>query len=560
MWWLELAFAGTEQVVARDGVGLATDVWVPAGEGPFPTILRRTPYGRGIDAATVQQVNALGYALVTQDVRGRGGSAGAFVPFFDDATDGADTIAWIRAQSWSNGRIGTWGNSAEAITQVLAAGEGPEGLACMHLGVVTDDVRSSVWRGGAWRTDLGTNWLTELDAAGAITEFKANELDSPVWDSTRLDATERARVDVPAFFFTGYFDVFEGEGVPAWQALRAEADPSARDQQYLLLGPWTHGGMLSTMQGEVSFPADSQYNAYVVELAGWLNWCLQDGPPPAYSRVRYYVSKFADAGPTATGEWRNADDWPPASTPERLWLGDGTLGSSRGGSTEIPVDPADPVPSVGGGNLTTAAGIFDQSDVDARPDVAVFTSAPASEAAEIVGFASASVWASSTGTDGDVIVRVEVVTPGGESWLIADGVRRGRFRTSEAELEPLDPGVPALFDVDLGPVAWTLPAGHALRVAISGTLAPRYEPNPGVAEALADDPPFTPSTLTIWHDDDHPSAISVPMTRGTLGGEAVVDDLVDCCKQDEPGCGCASVHPGSTWVVLALALLRRRRG
>jgi putative CocE/NonD family hydrolase len=85
-----------ELVPMRDGTELATDVWLPDELAvPMPVLLRRTPYGRAFDAATARLIVALGYALVSQDVRGRGDSDGAFSPFRDDAQDGFDTIAWI---------------------------------------------------------------------------------------------------------------------------------------------------------------------------------------------------------------------------------------------------------------------------------------------------------------------------------------------------------------------------------------------------------------------------------------------------------------------------------
>lgn len=566
MFWMSLAFGGTEMIAMSDGTELATDVWVPAGDGPFPTILRRTPYGRAIDSGTVAQLNLLGYAVVTQDVRGRGRSEGSFLPFFNDAKDGTDTLAWIVAQPWSNGKVGGWGASAEAVVQLMAAGEGPEGLSCMHLGVPSPDVRASVWRGGAWRTDLGTNWLEDLGAADVADAMKEMEVDGTIWDSSRLSDDEYAKIDVPSVTFTGYMDIFESEVIPGYGKLRTLTDPAVRDQQYLVLGPWTHGGAYSTTQGEVRFPDDSQYTTYIAELVGFFNWCLKDGAAPAYAPVRYYVATFADSGATATGEWRDADSWPPDSTPESLYLGDGLSGTPSDGETPIPVDPADPVPSVGGGNLSTAAGIYDQSDVDAREDVAVFATAPATEPVEIVGQASARIWASSATTDADVIVRVEIVAADGAAWLVADGIRRGRFVGGEDAIVPLEPGVPVEFDVDLGPMGWTLAPGQSLRIAVSGTLSPRYEPNPSTAVALADDPVPVPTTLTIVHDADHPSTITLPIVSGTLGGVVIGEgddtDTVDCCKQDggiEGGCGCQTGAGGGAWIALVAIALGRRR-
>ena len=96
-------------VPMRDGIRLATDVYLPGGTGPWPTIVARTPYGR----FALGDLNNLGYAVVTQDMRGYGGSEGERRPFetdgWGDERDGYDTLEWVVNQSWCNGRIGTWG-------------------------------------------------------------------------------------------------------------------------------------------------------------------------------------------------------------------------------------------------------------------------------------------------------------------------------------------------------------------------------------------------------------------------------------------------------------------
>jgi hypothetical protein len=118
-----------------DGTKLVSDHYYPAGHGPWPTLLMRQPYGRDI-ASTVVYAHPVwfarhGYHVAIQDVRGRGGSGGAFYPFRHEARDGAETIAWLRTHSACNGRIGMYGFSYHGATQLLAAAEQPEGLQCI---------------------------------------------------------------------------------------------------------------------------------------------------------------------------------------------------------------------------------------------------------------------------------------------------------------------------------------------------------------------------------------------------------------------------------------------
>ncbi len=548
----------TVRVPMRDGTELATDVWTLPGTGARPVLLRRTPYGRVIDMGVVNGLLAAGYVLVSQDVRGRGESDGVFSPFRDDAHDGADTIAWAAAQPWSNGRVGTFGGSAEGIVQLMAAGEGPPALECMHVMVATGDLYESLYRGGAWRTELGTAWLEGLGEPEALVEFRAHETLDAFWDPARLDEAEAARA--PAMLLVGgFYDIFALGAPRTFRAL----DDASDEPRYLVLGPWTHGGVASTTQGELTYPMSATYEAYITDLAAYFAWCLQDGPQPTWPAVRYYVSELADDGASASGEWREATTWPPPSAPVELRLHeDGTLRASApardGAPASLGVDPTDPVPSIGGGNLTTAAGPHDQRAIDARADVLVATTPIASEPVEIIGDLRARVFASSATTDADVIVRLEQVTPSGRVLALADGVRRGRFVGGYDAIRPLTPDEPTTFELELGPIAIVLPAGHALRVAISGTSAPRYEPNPGVADPIASATP-QPTTLTIYRDAMFPSAITLPIARGTPPGAS--DATPDAGLADggtEPpsgGCGCRAARRSSAPIALLVGVL-----
>ena len=611
----------TVQVPMGDGVSLATDVWRNSGDtAAHPVILRRTPYGRAVDSGFAGDVVGAGYVLVSQDVRGRGGSGGTFLPFFDDAVDGPATMAWIAKQSWSNGQVGTYGASAEGIVQFMAMKAAPAQLRCVNVAVPTDDVYTGIYPGGAWRTDLTTNWLAGLGAAGVIATWKSHEVHDGYWDAATLSTGEMASVDYPVFVTGGMFDVFSPDEIREFAYLRGHVAASSRGDVFLILGPWTHTGAAGTVQGQLAFPADAAYLDYATDFVAYFGWCLGGGPRPTYPAVRYYLTEVSDsiaapdagsldAAPpgasadggippllAATGEWRTGDVWPPPeSQPVVFYLqGDDTLSgaapSAGAASIALPLDPADPAPSVGGGNLTTPPGPFDQAAVDRRPDVRALATAPVTSEVEVIGSPRAFVWASSATTDVDVVVRAEVLTPAGRAIAVTDGVKRGRFVQGFDAVRPLVPGQPTLFEVDLGPMAVRLPAGFALRFAFSGASAPRYEPNPNVAEPLASLPATVATTLTLYRDEAHPSRIEIPVAAGTLPGtvdggvqpgdgglasDATID--VDAPAEGDAsgtagagtrgaaGCGCrtapSSARSGS--IVAALALLafgtRRRR-
>ncbi len=143
------AAARTELVVMRDGVKLATDLYLPEGSGPWPVILARTPYNKAMGAGIGADGIKRGYAIVMQDCRGRFASEGANLPFHADHMDGPDTMTWLLAQPWCNGKVGTWGGSAGAITQLLLVGrDGPQ-PDCQHLTVGAPDLFAGMYPGGA---------------------------------------------------------------------------------------------------------------------------------------------------------------------------------------------------------------------------------------------------------------------------------------------------------------------------------------------------------------------------------------------------------------------------
>src|SRR6201996_7228995 len=155
-----------------DGVRLVSDHYYPAGDGSWPTLLMRQPYGRDI-ASTVVYAHPIwfarqGYNVVIQDVRGRGDSEGEFYPFRNEGKDGADTIQWLRTRPESNGRIGMYGFSYQGMTQFLAAAEQPEGLVCIAPGMAAHDLYHGwFYNNGALRLASSLGWGLQLLKADA---------------------------------------------------------------------------------------------------------------------------------------------------------------------------------------------------------------------------------------------------------------------------------------------------------------------------------------------------------------------------------------------------------
>jgi putative CocE/NonD family hydrolase len=160
-----MAIERNMMVTARDGVGLATDVYRPPGGGPFPVVIERTPYDKSAPSRSERTAAvstprsraelaatfvARGYAVVFQDCRGRYRSEGRFTKYLSEAEDGSDTLAWLVRQPWCNGRIATFGLSYAAHTQMALGCLDPPGLAAQFLdcGGFSNAYRSGIRHGG----------------------------------------------------------------------------------------------------------------------------------------------------------------------------------------------------------------------------------------------------------------------------------------------------------------------------------------------------------------------------------------------------------------------------
>ncbi|HOX45969.1 MAG TPA: CocE/NonD family hydrolase [Myxococcota bacterium] len=513
----------TEMVPMRDGVRLATDVYLAADWAPGPVLLVRTTYGRDGISDLGQGLAQYGlFWVVAQDTRGRGGSEGDDTVFQDDAADGADTVAWILAQPWCNGLVGTLGGSALGITQYLLAGQGPEGLACQWMDVATPDLYAhAMFPGGVFLKALIEGWLGNQGSLDWLPQIVAHPLLDAFWDPVRLEGLY-PNVNWPAMHFGGFYDIFLQGTIEAFQRFSSEGGPGATHTQKLVLGPWTHGAFFDRSQGELTYPADAAWTegAYLAAQLDWFNWCLkgQASGVDDWPAVRYYLMGDPEAAGAPGNEWREADSWPPPEAGEQAWfLQPGGVLSPAGppaaaGEMSFPSDPADPVPTVCGANLTLAAGPCDQAPrVESRADVAVWTSDALTEPVTLAGRVRARLYFSADVLDCDLAVRLTDVYPDGRSMLVLDGALRARHRNGFEAEQLLTPGQVEEGWVDLWSTALVFAPGHRIRVSVSGSNAPRFDPNPQTGEPFRQHTRLQPGTLTLHHGPDTPSALVLPV-------------------------------------------------
>jgi putative CocE/NonD family hydrolase len=231
--------------------------------------------------------------------------------------------------------------------------------------------------------------------------------------------------------------------------------------------------------------------------------------------VTYYVMGDT-TDPSAPGNvWRTASTWPPAAK-ETPWYFQPnhsllTTMNRPDGYLEYAYNPADPVPTTGGNHLSLPSGPLEQKAVEDRADVLVFSSEPLKEPLEVTGRIRAKLWVSSDAPDTDFTAKLCDVYPDGRSLNICDGILRARFRKSLSKPELMQPGRVYFVEIDLWSTSMVFNKGHRLRVQISSSNAPAYDPNPNTGAQLRADSRTQVAHNRIYLDARHPSQIILPI-------------------------------------------------
>ncbi len=418
-----------EMVPMRDGVRLATDIYLPASQGKFPVILTRTPYNKVPSAAALQFFVKAGYAVVTQDVRGRYASEGRWIPIKNDPEDGFDTAKWIGEQPWCNGNIGTVGSSYGGATQhALALANAPHVKAMVPRNAMSNFGHYGLRHNGAFEMRW-LNWVLTLGnaagtpqeaaaanraaenpmAAGALRDMGGRVREyakslplragttplkfAPDYEAWLMEAMRHGEYDsfwknagssvvdhlaeykdIPAYHTTGWYDSWS---TPVANMNYVELRKAKKSLQRLIVGPWIHSSEHLSYAGEAQFTPDAALDLSAFHLRWFDKWLKGtdngvDREPP----VRIYVMGGGDAHKTPEGrlfvggQWRDEANWPLARarvTPYYLHA-NGLLSTDRP-ATAAPIsyrfDPQNPVPTLGG-NVSSQGTLMFQGAADQR--------------------------------------------------------------------------------------------------------------------------------------------------------------------------------------------------
>jgi putative CocE/NonD family hydrolase len=556
-------------VPMRDGVVLRADLYRPNEGERFPTLVYRTPYGKDRRhenwERSLGRALRSGYAVVVQDVRGRYHSDGRYQAYHQEGKDGYDTIEWAAGQSWSNGRVGTFGLSYPGAVQWLAAMETPPHLAAIFPAMTFASGRHFFYFGGAFNH----TWIRWIEVNIAPDERRRRDLPGPRtyrdsrkrWDEHKWEWEEflpivdfpllkdiapwyydwlrhpddgdywsfadvtaaHDRMTVPALNFSAWYDDNYGPmgAIANFNGMRERAaTEEARRGQKLILGPWTHGGAdeTETRFGELDFGVNATFDYFGVLLRWHDRWLkgirngVDDWPP-----VQIFVM--------GENVWRGEQEWPLDRTryvPYYL-RGDGSANTVEGDgrlSTEPAPDgeppdrftynPRHPVVI----ENFESAGPFDHSVIQQRDDVLVYTTDPLDSDVEVTGPITAHLWIASSAVDTDFGLMLLDVHPDGKAFNMMPmdaGFLRARYRDSEESPVFLTPGEPTEIVISGMVTSNLFRAGHRIRILVSSSRFPVFDRNLNTGEPPAASSHMISAHQTILHDAAHPSRVILPV-------------------------------------------------
>jgi len=558
----------------------------------LPFLMERTPYG--VDGNTSDRVNgskpelaASGYIFVFADDRGRYGSGGQFVmnrPVLDhkgkkdvdETTDTRDTIDWLLKNVPNNsGKVGVLGVSYPGFLAIMAGIDAhPAVKAISPQAPMTD-----IWMGddffhnGAFRETYGFDYVQQLEAqktdarvntkedtydfflrnvnfegaakAAKITDLPTAKafLSQPAYTKLWQDmAVERRlnKVETPTLEVGGWWDQEDMWGPQAEYAALEPHD--AKHEVFLVLGPWNHGGWNGTTRhlGALDFGSATGDQYRKTMEAPFFEFYLKGKPG--------FDLKGAASFRTGENRWKRYAAWPPkvGIKPDKLYL----LPEKRASLTEPDgayetkaaayiADPADPVPyrnrpvqaTYGEGSKWRTWLVEDQRFVSGRKDLANFSTAALDHDVTVTGDVMADLFAATTGTDADWVVKLIDVYPddapapmAGYQLMIADEIFRGRYRRSFEHPEAVKPGEVNEYKWSLHGADHTFLKGHRIMVEVQSSWFPLYDRNPQTyVENIMTAPAeaYKAETVSIYGSPKYPSHIELPVMGG--GGEQTAE-------------------------------------
>src|ERR1022692_226174 len=591
-------------VPMRDGVKLETVILTPRNQQvALPILLTRTPYGvpkeeglAGYHPAP-ESLDSDGYIRVMQNIRGRFESEGEFEMVrpprslrdskaIDEVTDAWDTVDWLgKNLPNNNGRVGIVGTSYPGwLVMEAALNPHPAVKAAIELASPEDMfLNDDFHHNGTFRLSYGFEYSALLEtsktennhfkfdrgdtydwylALGSLPNADTNYFRGklPTWENfvahpnrdafwqERALTTYLTEPKLPIMHVSGWWDQEDMVGPQTIYSALEKHD--SKHLNYFVAGPWNHGqwGGIGSSLGPIQFGSDTSLYYRQQIQKKWFAYWLHDKGSPDFPEAQVFQ--------TGTNRWQSYDAWPPSKgiAPKRIYLqpaGKLSFDAPREGAKpydEYVSDPADPVPYRPRPVTPTYPGpewpvwlVQDQHFVDHRTDVLTFATEPLKENVTITGDVVAELFASTSGTDSDWIVKLIDVCPADATYntttrppmaefqlMLNSEIVRSRFRESMSEPKPVPAQEPVKYTIDLHGNDHVFRAKHRIMVQVQSTWFPVYDRNPqnfvaNIYQASAED--YQKATQRVYHSPAQPSAIVLPLNTGS----SVPDDAQDSC-------------------------------
>ena len=438
--------------------------------------------------------------------------------FQNDIEDGYDSVEWAATQPWSTGKVGLSGGSAMGITSNAAAMAAPPHLKAAYVVVAPFDLLANSYPGGVLKEKDVLGWSKGQGASDAVLDTQRRRVtDDVIWNRAAM-STNRKYIQIPIFNVGGWYDIFNHGNISNFEYLQNHGAKGARGNQKLLMGPFGHGAL----SGDLEYPGFDRLTLASDQEIRWFDYWLKgiDNGIMSEPPVSYYMMAGAkkDALSPKNG-LRTSANWPPANREVRFYLSpdkslSGKAPDGDGEKLSYRYDPANPVPTVGGANLTFERGPMDQRVIAPRQDYLRFQTPVLDQDLTIAGPVKVELYAATDGLDTDFMAKLVDVYPDGYEALVLDAPIRARFRHGRMpdEVKMMTPGAPEELDIDLWSTAITFEKGHRIAVHITSSNSPRFEVNPNTGEA-AGGHALAPRTAanTVYMDAAHPSALVLPV-------------------------------------------------
>lgn len=511
------------KMTTRDGATLVMDIARPAEEGKYPVILQRTPYGRALSFFDGEWWAKRGYVYIAQDVRGKSDSTGEWDPFMNERRDGKDTLDWIVAQPWSDGKVGMIGASYAGMVQWQAAAELHPALKCIIPQVSPPDpMRNIPYYNGApflasslWWANIVKSKVADMTQVSAKPDY-SKMLVMPItkaddqffgknipfvdkwwsryrysdWNGANFNA-DMPKINIPALMISGWWD---GDAIGTrlnWEIMRTQSKPN----QWLLYGPWAHGFNAATKFADVEYGPSSLLELNSVYLRWFDTWLKgKEVGLEKMPKARWFV--------TGANKWQSGSGWPsPEAKPVTYHLAKGGKLAAKPGSGSFAVvfDPNEAKEAI---KKTAKNDIVPSTkvklDLKSKTEAVLMTEAFTSDTT-LGGPCSLNIEFSSSVRDCDfAVLLVDVDAKGVARFINLPGILRTSYRDMMNGPKPLTPGKKTTCTVVMNDFAHQFKKGHKLGIVVACGGFPNISQNPGTGEPPAVAKKVLKSVQTIY--------------------------------------------------------------